>query len=293
MTTMQLDCFLIVAETLNFAAAAEKLNVTQPAVTQQIHALEKELNVKLFNRTTRTVKLTPEGYVFLNDAKSVQHIINHAKKRFEEPAAQEITLFSIGCHSQSEPSLLSDVLRKMQTKYPALHPFFQVIPFPHLHQLLRENSVDVILDFQKQTEKKNSGIYKELTKIRTVCFLPKHYPLSQKTSLTLDDLKKEKVILFNPQIAPDCFNPIQRMILEQKPMTDIYMLDSPENCIALARAGFGIAVLPELFAPCDPSLLNLPLERFEPLSYGAYYNSTAGNPVLKLFLKLCREYFLC
>lgn len=55
MTTMQLDCFLIVAETLNFAAAAEKLNVTQPAVTQQIHALEKELNVKLFHRTTRTV----------------------------------------------------------------------------------------------------------------------------------------------------------------------------------------------------------------------------------------------
>ena len=85
MTTMQLDCFLLVAETLNFAAAADRLHVTQPAVTQQIHSLEKELNVKLFKRTTRTVKLTPEGYVFLNDAKSIQHIIGHAKKRFEEP----------------------------------------------------------------------------------------------------------------------------------------------------------------------------------------------------------------
>lgn len=167
-----------------------------------------------------------------------------------------------------------------------------MIPFPHIHQLLKENSVDVILDFQKQTEKKNSGIYKELTKVRTVCFLPEHYPLPPKTSLTLDDLKKEKVILFNPQIAPDCFNPIQRMILDQKPMTDIYMLDSPENCIALARAGFGIAVLPELFAPIESALPYLPLENFDSLSYGAYYNSTAENPVLKLFLRLCREYFI-
>ena len=95
MTTMQLDCFLLVAETLNFAAAADRLHVTQPAVTQQIHSLEKELNVKLFKRTTRTVKLTPEGYVFLNDAKSIQHIIGHAKKRFEETEGSELVLFSM------------------------------------------------------------------------------------------------------------------------------------------------------------------------------------------------------
>lgn len=291
MTTMQLDCFLVVAETLNFAAAADRLHVTQPAVTQQIHALEKELNVKLFHRTTRTVKLTPEGYVFLNDAKSVLHIIGHAKKRFEEPADRDLVLFSIGCHSQNELALLPDVLREMRAHYPALHPVFQVIPFQHLHQLLKEDSVDVILDFQKQLPKKGTGTYRELVKVRTVCILSKNSPLSQKSNLTIDDLKREKVILFNPQIAPDCFNHVQHVLLDQKPMAGIYMQDSPESCIALAKAGFGIAVLPGLFARKDPSLAYLPFEGFEPLSYGAYYRSTAGNPVLKLFLQLCREYF--
>ena len=48
MNTFQLTCFLAVAETLSFARAAEQLHVTQPAVTQQIKSLEKELNVKLF-----------------------------------------------------------------------------------------------------------------------------------------------------------------------------------------------------------------------------------------------------
>lgn len=57
-----------------------QLHVTQPAVTQQIQSLEKELNVKLFIRTTRTVRLTEEGKVFLNDARQLVAISNRAKK---------------------------------------------------------------------------------------------------------------------------------------------------------------------------------------------------------------------
>lgn len=291
MTTMQIDCFLVVAETLNFAAAAERLHVTQPAVTQQIHALEKELNVKLFKRTTRTVKLTTEGFVFLNDAKSIQHIVGHAKKRFEEPAGLEPVLFTIGCHSQSELALLPDILQEMLSCCPALHPIFQIVPFQHLHQLLKEDSLDVVFDFREQTERKTRETYRELLKAKPICVLPGNSPLSQNAGLTIGNLKKEKAILFNPQIAPGCFNAIQRTIIDQKTMADIYMQDSPEACITLAKAGFGIAVLPDLNLPKDPALVYLPLEGFEPISYGVYYNSTARNPMLKLFLRLCREYF--
>ena len=69
MNTFQISCFLAVAEHLNFARAAEQLHVTQPAVTQQIHSLEKELGVSLFARTTRSVRLTQEGRLFLQDAR--------------------------------------------------------------------------------------------------------------------------------------------------------------------------------------------------------------------------------
>ena len=67
-----------------------QLHVTQPAVTQQIQSLEKELNVKLFIRTTRTVRLTEEGKVFLNDARELGAISNRAKKRFENTNGSEI-----------------------------------------------------------------------------------------------------------------------------------------------------------------------------------------------------------
>ena len=71
MNTFLLNCFLAVAHTLNFARAAKQMNISQPAITNQIKMLEKELNAKLFNRSTRRVELTPEGEVFLGDAKNI------------------------------------------------------------------------------------------------------------------------------------------------------------------------------------------------------------------------------
>ena len=61
MTIYQLECFIAVAEELNFSAAAQRLFTTQPAVTYQINTLEKETGLHLFDRTTRRTKLTAAG----------------------------------------------------------------------------------------------------------------------------------------------------------------------------------------------------------------------------------------
>ena len=68
MNTTQLECFLAVAEHLNFSRASEELKMTQPAVSHQIRTLEEELGVKLFMRTSKNVSLTSEGIRFLPDA---------------------------------------------------------------------------------------------------------------------------------------------------------------------------------------------------------------------------------
>ena len=55
MNTVQLECFLAVAEYLNFSKASRALKITQPAVSHQIQTLEEELDAKLFNRTSKNV----------------------------------------------------------------------------------------------------------------------------------------------------------------------------------------------------------------------------------------------
>ena len=291
MNTFQLTCFLTVAETLSFAKAARLLNVTQPAVTHQIHSLEEELNAKLFKRTTRSVEITQEGLIFLNDAKNVLNIISLAKKRFEEPAADERQFFSIGCHSHNEMYLLPGILRQMADSCPMLYPVFQVVPFQHLYQLLDEEAVDVIIAFQEKSSKKIDGIYKELTQVRITGVLPATHPLAEKELLDEDDLRTQRLLLLDPQICPDNLNAVQHELTTGRAVSELLMCGSADACITLAKAGFGIAVQPDFPALRDPALAYIPIKDVEPLSYGAYYKSVTGKPMLKLFLQLCKDNF--
>ena len=291
MNTFQLTCFLTVAETLSFAKAAKLLNVTQPAVTHQIHSLEDELNTQLFKRTTRSVEITQEGLIFLNDAKNVLNIITLAKKRFEEPVVDERQFFSIGCHSHNELRLLPEILRQMADSCPMLNPVFQVVPFQHLYQLLAEEAVDVIIAFQEKGQKKIDGIYKELAQIRIAGILPATHPLAEKELLDEDDLQTQRLLLLDPQRCPDSLNMVQHELATGRAGSDLLMCGSADASITLAKAGFGIAVQPDFPALRDPALAYIPINGAEPLSYGAYYKSVTGKPLLKLFLQLCRDSF--
>ena len=84
MNTFQLECFLAVAEYLNFTKAAEQMQLTQPAISNQIKNLEAELGVKLFLRTSREVKLTKAGTQLLEEAKNILRSFGNIKRRMEE-----------------------------------------------------------------------------------------------------------------------------------------------------------------------------------------------------------------
>ena len=71
MRTSQLEYFTAVAETLSFTRASELCHVAQPAISQQIQSLEKELGFSLFVRSTKGVELTPAGRQYHQDISSV------------------------------------------------------------------------------------------------------------------------------------------------------------------------------------------------------------------------------
>lgn len=291
MNTFQLTCFLTAAETLSFVKAAKQLNVTQPAITHQIRSLEDELNTQLFKRTTRSVEITQEGLIFLNDAKNVLNIITLAKKRFEEPVVDERQFFSIGCHSNNELRLFPGILRQMAEACLTLNPVFQVVPFQHLYQLLEEGTADVVVAFQEKGQKNETGIYKELVQIPITGVLPAGHPLAEKELLDEDDLRTQRLLLLDPQRCPDNLNTVQHELTTGRAVSELLMCGSADACITLAKAGFGIAIQPDFPSLRDPALAYIPIESAEPLSYGAYYKSVTGKPLLKLFLQLCKDNF--
>ena len=108
MNTVQLECFVSVAEHLNFSRASESLHVSQPAVSHQIQTLENELGVKLFKRTSKSVELTEEGMLFLADARYILKTTFEAKERLSKHT--HYTSFDIGCRRRLELNLLPDAL---------------------------------------------------------------------------------------------------------------------------------------------------------------------------------------
>lgn len=162
MNIFQLRCFLSVANTLSFAAAATLMNVSQPAISHQIKSLESELNAKLFRRSTRVVELTAEGQAFIPDAKSMVAIADHAMLRFSHSDKQQLQILTIGCSSYTHLELLTEVLRELSDDFPSLHPRLLVVPHDQLFHLLETETADIVFDFREDEESKKTLVFTEL-----------------------------------------------------------------------------------------------------------------------------------
>ena len=287
--TFQLRCFLSVAQHLNFARAAQALIITQPAVTHQIRSLETELNVKLFRRTTRTVELTPAGYLFLTDAKSMVSIAERAVKRFEDPNAQLVETLSIGCCNYAHLFMLAAALRRMKELHPNLHPQLQVVPYQQLHRLLQEEAVDAVLGFQEMTGGKTEGVYRELRRIPAVCICQSDSPLSRKKKIRAEDLTEEKLVLTDPAVSPAGIVQLQGSLMGVRPRSDFHFCESVEAAAVLVQAGFGAAIIPDWGIPSFLPLVRIPIEGFQALSFGIYYKTLEGNAPLRTFIRLMQE----
>ncbi|HJC24152.1 MAG TPA: LysR family transcriptional regulator [Candidatus Eisenbergiella merdavium] len=288
MTLFQMQCFAAVAENLSFARAAEQLHVTQPAVTQQIHALERELGVRLLNRSTRSVKLTEEGKVFLQDARQVVEISERARKRFENPDSRKIRPLTLGCYSFTGMFYLSGILKKLAELYPDLHPRLKMTSARHLYRYLEEGDTDAVIGFREIEEFKIPAVYQEMKKMRIVCVCEKNHRFAGRESVSVQDLKEEKLILFTPDLLPPSIGQMQGRLVGGRPLPELHFCESAEAAVILVQAGLGVCVMPELFVPENAPLLRTPMEEIEPISFGIYYRSLRGNEVLRTFVRLLR-----
>src|SRR5215469_13708544 len=112
-----LQCVVAVAEELSFTRAARKLYLSQPALSRQISDLERSLGVKLFDRTTRQVTLTPGGIAFLEEARAA---ISHSERagRLAKAISQNGNLpVSVGYSPHYNFDLLNLILKRSECRF--------------------------------------------------------------------------------------------------------------------------------------------------------------------------------
>ena len=193
MNTVQLECFLAVAEYLNFSKAADFLKITQPAVSHQITSLEDELGTRLFVRTSKNVSLTEAGLMFMEDASSILKIACGAKKRLGI-GSNDVLFLTVGCHNQSELDLLPPVIRRLADRFPTLHPSVKLIPFKSMANLLEEERIHVMFGFQQDDQKKPIGIFHELARTPLACVCSTGHPYAAVSYTHLDVYKRQLLL---------------------------------------------------------------------------------------------------
>ena len=288
MNTTQLECFMSVANHLNFSRAAKQLQITQPAVSHQIKTLEDELGTALFHRSSKSVRLTQEGHMFTQYAEEILKLSGMSRARLRESQASKPMRFGMGCRSMGELNLLQPVLHNLKELEPGILPVLRLIPFDSLENLLSEGDIQVMFAFEEAAPK--NQVYRELAwgSMSAVC--AEDHPLAHYESVGVAQLKEGgRIAAGRPPVCPPSLCMVQGQIIGGKKPEQVIFCESREVMDALTQAGcaFSLAVdVPQLRMP---GLRYIPLEGTEPVSFGVSYNMNQHKPILRQFLRLLEE----
>lgn len=290
MNTTQLECFMSVANFLNFSRAAQQLCITQPAVSHQINTLEAELGMKLFHRTSKTVRLTQAGHVFTQYAGEILKLSNLSKARLKECEQSLPLRLGIGCRNFMELLVLRPVLAQLTQEMPKLIPVLRLLPYASLDKLVEEDDIQVLISVQDAVP--HNAVYQELARCPLVCVCSQDSPFAAYEQLTLQQLKEQgRLATCPPSAYPSALFTVQNQLMVGRKPDQLLLCDNLEIVCTLIEAGYAFAVMPDLPPARLPTLKYIPLPELTSLSFGAIYRADGLSPTLKLFLSLMERVF--
>lgn len=192
--------FVTLAETCNYIEASELLFISQATLSKHIISMEKELEITLFNRSSRKVKLSEYGNLFLPYAKSISDTEEEYKTAFLNKLKHQENLLTIG----SIPSMAHYNITVLLAKFAKEYPNFKiniVQAGDDLENMLRMDKIELAF-IHDEPHSKNEFIKIPYAKDHISVVLPNTHPLATRESVTLDELKHENFILLPPGTKP-------------------------------------------------------------------------------------------
>lgn len=287
MNSQQLQCFLCVADKLNFTKAAEELYLSTPTVTHHIKNLETELNTQLFIRTSRMVKLTEAGTIFYSDARDIIAKMDIAEKRVQKIAAQNISFIRLGCSSNAELVSLENILHDMQVKYPQVYPQIIVKDYFTLKNLFNNRQLDIVLATREMIKDMQNCTFKKLKEVINYAIVSPKSALKNKDKIFFEDLEEECLITLHPKYVPFQYgNKLQEKITLHSQSHLNISCENDQAGIVLAKSGYGAAILPGFCIPEPPNdLIALPILSVDcKMDYGIAYPQNPNTDYIKYFI---------
>lgn len=267
MEIRQLRYFVQAAKYLNFTTAAKECFIVQSAMSQQMALLEKELQVRLFERHSRSLSLTPSGEVLYREVQGILKQLDDTVEMVRNADIDKEETLHIGCHG--------DLIRKQFPKI--LHQFNQEEPnvkVSLLHDItesllerLKEGKIDCsICIFTTEISQKDWLNYSIFYEDQVMLMLPRGHAYAQHSSCKFNKFPNEPVVLLRGGDTKDRMLHWAEM---GSPMKVSCYVDSHSSIEAMVAAGYGVSLCMKSACRPHPSL---------------YYVELEGHPTEKLCL---------
>jgi DNA-binding transcriptional LysR family regulator len=263
----QLTYFLAAAQTQNFRKAAELCIVAQSALSRQIAALEKELEVSLFTRQKKRVILTPEGQEFALYVRNAMEQLQEGQQFIAELRTGQRGTICIGCIESLATAFLPELFASFHLRFPEIHLKVRVHHTDELITSVEQGEVEfgLILDPRLQSE---LLIIKELFRQPLHLLVSAQHSLAQRqdhTGITLGKIVTEPLLLLDESSR---MGQITRSIFTQRglPLHPLVEIESVEGLKEMVKQGVGVTLtLPALIRPSQigRDLVLLPITDLE------------------------------
>ncbi len=288
----QLECFIVLAETLNFSITADRMFTTQPAVSHTIKTLEEELGFKLFSRTNRSVELTPAGEMFVGDCREIVTHINIASEKARNVARSYLSTLIIGYEGNpAENRYMSEILRRFRTRRTRTQVYLKIAENDLRVKTFSENRLDAIFLVNTSTRQLKDFEFYPLFEGHFLCVMHPNHPLSNKDVVTYDDIKGETMIFLEPTKCPIEMTALQSSLRAMSPTSMLYYCDSSRISSTMIKAGIGISVMPDFECPFDPGLATVPFDIDRTLSYGIACHKSQKTEDVKEFIRAAKSVY--
>src|ERR1019366_3130956 len=257
MELRHLRYFLAVAEELHFHRAATRLHISQPPLSQQIRALERELGVTLLERNRRRVGLTAAGEAFRDDTRAILAAVERATERAQNVARGSLGTLSVGFVGSAMFSpTLPDILREFRATRPDVELVLRELPTTaQLHALVGgELDVGVIRGPVAESEIDPQLELMTIQRERLVAALPAVHRLATRRRLRAEDLRGETFVILARREAPGLYAGLALAMGEAGGLPeDVLEVAEMQTIISLVAGGFGVSLVPTSVGQVDRS----------------------------------------
>jgi len=243
MELRHLRYFCVLAEELHFGRAAQRLNIAQPPLSQQIQALERELAVRLFDRQTRKVALTEAGKKFYDDVQTIMTSLNQAVSDARLVQAGQLGTLEIGFVTAAANSFLPDLLRAYRKSQPRVRINLRELPQDAQLKQLRSGEIDLACVYAPLQDITLASAPVAMDDLYAV--LPSDHKLAKKTRIAISDLKDEPIVLFPRELGVSFYDQIISMFTSHGFSPNIVQDITSFNAqLSLVASGIGLSIYP-------------------------------------------------